>query len=161
MAEMLKLKGVDHVYPSLLAKIENGQREVKLDEAVAIADLLGLSIDTLLGRTPSSPESDTVYALRLLAGTSQQWCRQVWGMSEALHEQLAEITVDFTGEYTLADHGHDTWNHLVTAFESLLRLTDMAKQLLEHERHGPAGVRHHATPPPKLFHELADDEVHE
>ena len=84
MAEMLKLKGVDHVYTSLLAKIENGQREVKLDEAVAIADLLGLSIDTLLGRTPSSPESDTVYALRLLAGTSEQWCRQVWGMSEAL-----------------------------------------------------------------------------
>lgn len=52
MAKLLTDRGIDSIYPTTVAKIESGDREVKLDEAAALADLFGGSLDWLLGREP-------------------------------------------------------------------------------------------------------------
>ncbi|GLP83639.1 helix-turn-helix domain-containing protein [Mycobacterium antarcticum] len=58
LAKLLCDKGLS-MYPSTLAKMEAAgrRREVKVDELVAIAEVFGLSVDTLVGRTlrPAPP----------------------------------------------------------------------------------------------------------
>ena len=50
MADMLSDKGIAPMHSTTLAKIEAGTRSVRINEAVAIADLFGLSLDGLLGQ---------------------------------------------------------------------------------------------------------------
>ena len=49
VAKKLEKRGID-LHPTTVAKIEAGQRSVRIDEARAIADLFGLSLDSLVGR---------------------------------------------------------------------------------------------------------------
>jgi transcriptional regulator with XRE-family HTH domain len=50
VAKKLKAKGIDNMHPTTVAKLEAGDREVKLDEAAALADLYGKSLDAMLGK---------------------------------------------------------------------------------------------------------------
>jgi hypothetical protein len=54
--------GIDNMYPTTVAKIEAGDREVKLDEAAALADLFGMSLDAMLGKGMPD-ESSLTFAL--------------------------------------------------------------------------------------------------
>jgi transcriptional regulator with XRE-family HTH domain len=54
VARMLTAKGVDNMYNTTVAKIEAGDREIKLDEAVALAQLYELPLDALVGLHPKS-----------------------------------------------------------------------------------------------------------
>jgi transcriptional regulator with XRE-family HTH domain len=49
LEKMLADKGV-HLHWTTIAKIEKGERSVRIDEAAAIADLFDMSVDALLGR---------------------------------------------------------------------------------------------------------------
>lgn len=51
------------MYPTTVAKIEAGERGVRIDEAAAIADLLEVPLDWLLGRRPASERSEIKYAV--------------------------------------------------------------------------------------------------
>lgn len=53
MAEKLTEHGVQPMHDTTVAKIEAGTRSVRINEAVAIADLLGVPLDALLGRRSS------------------------------------------------------------------------------------------------------------
>ena len=68
MAERLKMG------PTVLAKIEKGTRSVRMDEAVAIADLFGVSLDSLLGRRAGAEGevADILASLQLAAGRAGQ-----------------------------------------------------------------------------------------
>ncbi|MGO9507584.1 MAG: helix-turn-helix domain-containing protein [Mycobacterium sp.] len=50
MSDMLSDKGIAPMHTTTLAKIEAGTRSVRINEAVGIADLLEVSLDTLVGR---------------------------------------------------------------------------------------------------------------
>ena len=53
------------MHATTVAKIEAGSRSVRINEAVAIADLFGVSLDSLLGRKPGT-QRDLHYALGAL-----------------------------------------------------------------------------------------------
>ncbi|OBI77011.1 helix-turn-helix transcriptional regulator [Mycobacterium sp. E740] len=63
LAKLLQDKGIGSVYPTTVAKIEAGERAVRIDEATALADIFEVSVDALLGRS-SSFEQDRLYAVR-------------------------------------------------------------------------------------------------
>lgn len=64
-ADMAKMLSDNGFHATTIAKIEAGDRTVRIDEATAIADLLGLSLDALLGR--KGLEDDASHALSVLA----------------------------------------------------------------------------------------------
>jgi transcriptional regulator with XRE-family HTH domain len=69
MAKMLSDKEIP-MHPTTIAKIEAGDREVRIDEAAGIADLFGVSLDALLGR--KGMEDDQSHALSVLAGEAEK-----------------------------------------------------------------------------------------
>jgi len=56
MAELLSAKMGYSVHWTTIAKIEKGERSVRIDEAGGIADLFGASVDELLGRSHKPPD---------------------------------------------------------------------------------------------------------
>jgi transcriptional regulator with XRE-family HTH domain len=91
LAKRLSEKGLP-VYASTIAKIESKHkpRAVRLAEAAAIADLFGVSMDTLLGRSVA-PEADEMYTLRALLDTAQQAAWQLSGVEQSLRDQVAQL----------------------------------------------------------------------
>jgi transcriptional regulator with XRE-family HTH domain len=64
LAKLLSARGIT-AYPTTIAKIESGERVVRIEELVGIADLLDLSLDALIGRR-ERPGGDLGYAERAL-----------------------------------------------------------------------------------------------
>lgn len=50
LAGRLKERGIDLMHPTTVAKIEAGTRSVRINEALAFADVFDMSVDALLGR---------------------------------------------------------------------------------------------------------------
>jgi transcriptional regulator with XRE-family HTH domain len=76
MAEMLTAKGIAPMGATTIAKIEAGTRSVRINEAVAIAELFEMSIDALLGR--QLPDDTTLtFALTTLTGYASDCQRQI------------------------------------------------------------------------------------
>jgi hypothetical protein len=64
------------MHPTTVAKIEAGDRSVRINEAVGIADLLEISLDALLGR--HGPEESTLtFALAVLCSSAGDAERQI------------------------------------------------------------------------------------
>src|SRR6185312_5282971 len=130
MAKMLSDRGIHPMHPTTVAKIEAGDRSVRITEAVGIADLFEVSVDSLLGRKPGAQRSEQTYLLRALRQSSDQ----VWAALETIRELLEELPAEFDGAdgpQTLSD----TWSkYLAPASEALTRLTIASDFLLEHER---------------------------
>jgi transcriptional regulator with XRE-family HTH domain len=91
LSKRLQAKGLQHMLPSTVAKIENGDRAVRIDEANALADLLAVSVDELLGR--NLPERDLTSTLQELMETARQAHSQV----DALEASLRALTVELAG----------------------------------------------------------------
>ena len=66
LAKILSDRGIP-MYPTTVAKIEAGERNAKIDEICAIADLFEVGVDTLLGRT-ADPAADRAFTFNTLAG---------------------------------------------------------------------------------------------
>jgi hypothetical protein len=82
------------MHATTIAKIEAGTRSVRINEAVAIADLFEVSLDSLLGRKPGAPQrSELTYLLRALRQSSQQ----AKAALENVHDLLEELPVEFDG----------------------------------------------------------------
>lgn len=87
-----------------IAKIESGARTVRIDEAVAIADIFEVSLDSLLGRG-AGLEDDLTYALRGLRETA----RRVYSQLMPLSVELAAAR-DETTRFQFAGREHlDQW----------------------------------------------------
>ena len=131
---MLGDKGIKGIYPTTVAKIESGERAVRIDEATALADLFEASLDALLGRKQNSQEDELAYLLRLLRDTSQQ----VGATMETIREQLEELPGGFDGADALQRIGRDTWStHLPAALQALIRLETWSEKLLRREQGRP------------------------
>jgi transcriptional regulator with XRE-family HTH domain len=76
MAKALSTVGVHSMHPTTIAKIEAGDRSVRINEAVGIADLFEVSLDALLDRDWPD-DSALMFALRVLAGYAGNAKRQI------------------------------------------------------------------------------------
>jgi len=92
LAKRLTASGVP-CYASTIAKIESGKRAIKLDEASAMADLFGLSLDSLLGRT--GMEDDQAHALTVLADQAEKTLPDLMGTRETLRRAYQELELQF------------------------------------------------------------------
>jgi transcriptional regulator with XRE-family HTH domain len=116
MAKKLSDHGIQPMHPTTVAKIEAGERSVRINEAVGIADLFEISLDSLLGRKPRA-ERDLEYALGALL--------------DAVYTSLEDIPADFAGYDTLARHGREVFTYLNTAREVLGKLEDQLSADME------------------------------
>jgi transcriptional regulator with XRE-family HTH domain len=130
MAKLLSEKGIAPMHATTIAKIEAGSRSVRINEAVGIADLLDVSLDSLLGRKPGAKRSEVTYRLRVLGDAAQESYRQVAAMVETLREQSEELTSDL--DTAADDDMQKVANDLQKRVYKALRDLDTAsKELLE------------------------------
>jgi transcriptional regulator with XRE-family HTH domain len=96
LAELLQGRGLEHIYSTTVAKIESGERAVRIDEATAIADLFEVSVDSLLGRNVERG-SDLAYTLRFVLDVARRSAQQTAAIADALEfngrEQLENEVV--------------------------------------------------------------------
>lgn len=89
-AKMLHSKGFTHIYASTVAKIEYGERSVRIDEANAIADVFEVSVDALLGRSVAA-QHDEMYVFKALLDSAQQASWQVSSIETTLRDRITEL----------------------------------------------------------------------
>ena len=121
MADMLSARGIAPMHPTTLAKIEAGSRSVRINEAVAIADLFDVSLDALL-RREQGPRRDLHYALGALLDTVYMSQTQLHRTAKSLDERLEDIPSGFEGYDTLARLEREVSGQLDTAQKALDRL---------------------------------------
>ena len=98
MADMLSNKGVAPMGATTLAKIEAGTRSVRINEAVAIADLFDVPLDALLGRQRHDPTTLT-FALATLLGyvtDCQRQIQEAQGTAADIGEQVEDLPEQFS-----------------------------------------------------------------
>jgi len=135
---MLGDKGIKGIYPTTVAKIESGERAVRIDEATALADLFEVSLDALLGRKQNSQEDELAYLLRVLRDTARDSSQQVAATMEAIREQLEELPGEFDDADVLQRIGRDTWStYLYAALEALIKLETLSAKLLRRDQGRP------------------------
>jgi transcriptional regulator with XRE-family HTH domain len=137
MAKMLSDGGIP-MHPTTIAKIESTEprkrRSVKIDEAAGIADLLEVSLDSLLGRTSGGLQSDLAYTLRLVSDTAEQSSHQISAISNTLSFRLADLRLfEFEGREALMSEG----NQALFAFRAALQHLHRVSQFEAPSEVGP------------------------
>lgn len=95
-SKLLRSKGLDHILASTVAKIESGERAVRIDEAAAIADLLEVGLDALLGRKVGV-ENDLLYTFRGVLDAARTASGQVEAIRLTLRERFGDLlALDFS-----------------------------------------------------------------
>lgn len=94
------------VNPTVLAKIEaarpSDRRSVKIDEALAVAEVFGLSLDSLLGRTTADPNAELTLILRAAVETARRLAGEVSTIESTLHARFADLeALDYPGRKDL------------------------------------------------------------
>ncbi len=90
LAKMLEDNGIA-MHWTTIAKIEKGTRSVRIDEAAAIADCFGISVDALLGRR-ARPKSDRVHILTALTETAIRSAGQIIDIAGAVRDRVADLS---------------------------------------------------------------------
>ncbi len=107
---------------------------MRINEAVAIADLFDVSLDSLLGRKPGAKRSEVTYRLRVLGDNAQDSCQQVARIMRTIQEQLEELPEEFVGADKLKEMGYNTLrNRLEPAAKALMEMV-FASEVLQHEQ---------------------------
>lgn len=105
MAKLLSDNGVPMMHPTTIAKIEAGDRAVRIDEAAAIADLFEVSLDSLLGRT-AGLEDELTYRLRALRDTAAKHLLEVGTIANAVSDRLDDVMqLEFDGRNDIESRG--------------------------------------------------------
>jgi transcriptional regulator with XRE-family HTH domain len=117
LAKLLAEKGIKPMHATTIAKIEAGTRSVRINEAVGIADLLGVSLDSLLGHRHTPDLEDLTNALSDAVVTSRIDLRR---HAKTLADRMADIPND----EALAGLVGDALGHLDAAGMALDRLVE-------------------------------------
>ncbi len=123
VARKLQAKGIDNVHISTVSKIEAGDREIKLDEALAIAEIYGVSLDLLLGRKPQG-QHNLRYLLDALTDDAFLSRTELQRRAKSLNDRLRDIPPDYAGYDALAEHVREVTDHLDAAGRGLDGLVD-------------------------------------
>jgi transcriptional regulator with XRE-family HTH domain len=122
VTQLLKARGVN-LHTTSLAKIEAGERTVKIDEAAGIADLFEVPLDSLLGRK-AGLESDLAYALRAVSDTARESSHQIARIANTLSERLVDVRVfEFEGRDAFEAEGDRALMALRDALQALHRVS--------------------------------------
>jgi transcriptional regulator with XRE-family HTH domain len=146
LAEMLRDRGVASIQTPTVAKIEAGERAVKIHEAAVLADIFGISIDALMGRRVSA-RADLMSAARQVVDAKITAAAAVSASQSQLVDALAQLVdADLRGTYDpLADDARAAVNALEAASAALAQvgqrpksamnraMTEALKQLLRDE----------------------------
>jgi transcriptional regulator with XRE-family HTH domain len=120
MAKMLTDKGIP-MHWTTIAKIEKGDRSVRIDEAAGIADLFEVSLDVLLGRNRDENRSGFVWMAAQLQSLARKSANDVDGLSETLADELPDMR--YYAELAKTGSG-----------DELVRSTEMALSALSEAR---------------------------
>lgn len=134
MANLLSEKGIA-VHPTTIAKIEAGDRAVRVDELNAIADLFGTSVDALLGRSPAG--SDLVWFASRLLSLARNTAESVGNVSESIADELQEVR--YYAEF-------DADGPEAEKVDGLCRATETALSALSEARHALSALGDMPTP---------------
>jgi Helix-turn-helix len=136
MADMLSDRGIAPMHATTIAKIEAGTRSVRINEAVAIADLFDVSLDSLSGRQSATKRVDLTYGLVALRGTTAHSAGQIAGIAAVVGEALDELPGEFDGVDKLKEMGYNTLRKCLNpASNTLMQLSSAADRFLrEQER---------------------------
>jgi len=138
LANRLGDKGIKGIYPTTIAKIESGERSVRIDEAAALADLFDVSLDALLGREPGVETTELEFQLRTLRDTARQYYHQVYAATDVIRELLDDLPAIFEHSDMLQRVGRDAWaNHLFKTSEALINLVDLTHELIRRQQGRP------------------------
>jgi transcriptional regulator with XRE-family HTH domain len=124
VADYLTRKGIP-CYRTTITKIEAGMRDARVDEISAIADMFGISLDALTGRTPR--DTDLLWAVSKLTGNAQKMSTEVSALRLrfiADAEDVRAIADDFHAADLLA-YSHTVAAKLSEAGGALTRLANM------------------------------------
>ena len=125
LAQRLTERGVP-IDASAIAKIESNKRArvVRLDEAAALADLFGLSIDTLIGRRTGFGD-DLLFALRGLLEVARQSTQQLQITAADLQARFRDLApYEFGGRKDLVFLGNEAGDALDKAIWKLMQLAN-------------------------------------
>jgi transcriptional regulator with XRE-family HTH domain len=104
MAKLLTDNGIQ-MHATTIAKIEAGDRFVRIDEATGIADILDVSLDSLLGRN-ARLEDDPTYPLRALTDKAQRSLSDVGAIERAFRDRVVDVrALQFPGREQLDSAG--------------------------------------------------------
>ena len=124
MAKMLDANGIQPMHPTTIAKIEAGDRSVRINEAFGIADLFRLPIEVLVGRAPDR-QSDQKYAVRALVTGADRSARQVRDAAGTLLKGLHDMAkFDFEGRASLEADGKRAVRALDEAYAALTAIAE-------------------------------------
>lgn len=94
LAKRLTDMGIDSMYATTVAKIEAGDREIKLDEAAAMADLFDMSLDELVARDSRKRREDGfTYYVAELRDNARRYASQVAGLGTAISGDISNVSV--------------------------------------------------------------------
>jgi transcriptional regulator with XRE-family HTH domain len=122
LADMLSERGVP-MHWTTVAKIEKGTRSVRIDEAAEIAALLGVSLDSLLGRGTDAG-ADEKFAIRAFLDAVREAIQQISSTVGTLHSRVTDLDrFDFDGRDYLLDGGLQATAGLMGALSALVGLS--------------------------------------
>lgn len=134
MSDMLSEKGIAPMHPTTLAKIEAGTRSVRINEAVGIADLLEVSLDSLLGR--QLPDDTTLMfamtTLQIYVREVGEKITQARGAATDIEEQLDGAADRFDSPHVkaLQRTARDVAGHLDKAHRLVTKLMHTSSQAI-------------------------------
>lgn len=125
LANMLSDKGIHGIYPTTVAKLESGDRAIRVDELAAIADLFSVSVDALLGRNPAS--GDLVWVMSQLNDLARRSAKSVEDLKETITDLLEDVEF-----YATAGAEKVPVDEIVKATRSALEALETARIALGH-----------------------------
>jgi transcriptional regulator with XRE-family HTH domain len=90
LAKLLSARGLS-VYATTIAKVEAGERGATIDEIVAVADVFGVSVDALVGRSSRRQRGDKNLPLHALAKRTAATAVAVEALEAGVREFLGEL----------------------------------------------------------------------
>lgn len=130
MAKMLSDNGVQPMHPTTVAKIESADRSVRINEAVGIADLFEVSLDSLLDRN-TSKQRDMEYLLEALSDTVFLSRTGLERTAQSLRDRMEDIPADYERYDALAGLVRSVLSNLEAAGEGLNELVEHFIQNIE------------------------------
>lgn len=124
LSRELTRRGVAGLYPATIAKIESGARAVQVDELRALADIFGITTDTLIGRR--SDNTDLAWAMGKLTSSAQKIAIEVHGLHDKLEREAQDVRMamrETAGQTrALLDAVTEARSALLTAEDCLISL---------------------------------------
>ena len=123
LAKMLTDKGIPMI-GTMIHKIEAGDRTVRIDEAAGIADLLDVSLDSLVGRRTglANDLANVISGLQHTAGKAVMDLAALHGAVQGWFVELGDLEFDHRSEFET--EGRRALDALTEAQDALWRISN-------------------------------------